>query len=132
MLNVRATDVDSGATHKLSPLPNPRHLSRQDLAWMAAREAVEAAGAPPVPTLSHATLSQLRCPLSKQPIEQPVVAADGHTYERSAIEAWVSSQLAARQQPCSPITGQPLAHTQLCPNHFMRSVLADGEAAALW
>ena len=40
----------------------------------------------------------------------PVVAADGHTYERAAIEAWLKSH------QTSPMTREPLAHKNLVPN----------------
>ena len=33
----------------------------------------------------HAAL----CPILHAPFREPVVAEDGHTYERSAIEAWL-------------------------------------------
>ncbi len=50
---------------------------------------------------------------------EPVVAADGESYERSAIEAWL-----AERGAISPATGVPLLHTQLVPNHALRSTLA--------
>ena len=55
-------------------------------------------------------------------LEDPVVAADGHTYERQAIEAWLSSQ-----RLTSPMTNEPLGDRLLYPNHCllaaMRAVL---------
>ncbi len=48
----------------------------------------------------------------------PVVAADGESYERAAIEAWLSEHGAV-----SPATGMPLQHTALVPNHSLRSLL---------
>ena len=50
---------------------------------------------------------------------EPVVAADGESYERSAMEAWLAERGAV-----SPATGAPLLHTQLVPNHTLRSTLA--------
>ncbi len=48
----------------------------------------------------------------------PVVAADGESYEREAMEAWLAERGAV-----SPATGAPLLHTHLLPNHTLRSTL---------
>jgi hypothetical protein len=45
----------------------------------------------------------------------PVVTADGHTYERSAIVDWFQ-----RGKRTSPLTGEPLQHEYLTPNHAAR------------
>jgi SUMO ligase MMS21 Smc5/6 complex component len=34
-------------------------------------------------------LDELSCPISFQLMTDPVVATDGHTYQRDAIEAWI-------------------------------------------
>merc|ERR1719162_1582579 len=47
----------------------------------------------------------------------PVVSVDGYTYERAAIARWFSS---SRN---SPVTGQPLPHSELVPNHSVRTLL---------
>jgi hypothetical protein len=57
-----------------------------------------------------------RCPITIQPFEDPVVAADGHTYERSAVERWF-----AGGNRTSPLTGARLQSTTLIPNHAERS-----------
>ena len=44
----------------------------------------------------------------------PVVASDGHTYERESIEQWMTTHDA------SPTTSQPLEHKMLIPNHLVR------------
>jgi hypothetical protein len=49
---------------------------------------------------------------------EPVVAADGHTYERAAVQDWLL------HHKMSPVTGVSLAHTRLVPNVLIRSVLA--------
>ena len=36
-------------------------------------------------------LNLMRCPITEAPFQDPVVAADGHTYERYAIEHWFRS-----------------------------------------
>ena len=54
----------------------------------------------------------------------PVVAADGHSYEKWAIERWCAL---ARPPavPLSPLTGAPLSHTTLTPNYTLRSLILE-------
>ena len=52
---------------------------------MAAHSPPDAAPATPTVSLDPALLASLECPLTLQTMQQPVVAADGNTYERSAI-----------------------------------------------
>lgn len=54
------------------------------------------------------------------PMIDPVVSADGQSYERLAIEAWF-----AAGETTSPVTGRPLPCQQLLPNHSLRSVIKD-------
>eukprot|EP00747_Dinoflagellata_sp_TGD_P169326 gnl/TRDRNA2_/TRDRNA2_198060_c0_seq1.p1 gnl/TRDRNA2_/TRDRNA2_198060_c0~~gnl/TRDRNA2_/TRDRNA2_198060_c0_seq1.p1 ORF type:complete len:608 (-),score=88.52 gnl/TRDRNA2_/TRDRNA2_198060_c0_seq1:37-1860(-) len=58
------------------------------------------------------------CPLSQQLMEDPVMCADGHSYERAFIERW----LAAGHRK-SPTTKETLAHTTLIPNMCLRSMI---------
>ena len=48
----------------------------------------------------------------------PVIAADGHTYERGSIAAWL------RQHDTSPVTGVRLQHSRLVPNVAARAMLS--------
>jgi len=57
------------------------------------------------------------CPLTKQIMSDPVIAADGFTYEREAIEQWF------RSQNTSPQTNLELPNTHLIPNHSLRSII---------
>lgn len=59
------------------------------------------------------------CPLTKEIFEDPVVAADGNTYERSAIITWL------RTSNLSPMTDMPLEHLSLTPNNAMRCMAAE-------
>ena len=43
-------------------------------------------------------------------MRDPVVTADGQTYEREAIERWISNQQGKGQAPTSPLTGAPRTH----------------------
>jgi hypothetical protein len=54
------------------------------------------------------------CPISCEIMKDPVIAADGHSYERGEIEGWL------RHHATSPKTNLPLAHKNLVPNHNLR------------
>ena len=49
----------------------------------------------------------------------PVVAADGRTYERAAMEEWL------QQHDTSPVTGTKLRHLRLVPNVVARGAIAN-------
>lgn len=53
----------------------------------------------------------------------PTVTADGHSYERVAIETWF------KNSSLSPATGKPLNDQRLTSNHALRNAI--GELAAL-
>ena len=50
----------------------------------------------------------------------PVVATDGHTYERSAIARWLKTS------DKSPMTGSVLFYKELVPNYGLLSNVQDG------
>ena len=64
-------------------------------------------------------LSRLICPITHMVMKCPVVAADGHTYERSAIEQWL------RTSSSSPVTNMPLTNKTLLPNFALRSIIIE-------
>ena len=66
----------------------------------------------------------LRCPITYKAMRDPVVTADGHSYERAAIERWLA------QQDTSPLTGEKLPHKQLLPNYAIKSHNAELRAKA--
>jgi len=66
----------------------------------------------PVPT-------SLECPITQLPIEDPVVAADGWTYERGAFERWAATRRASGLAVTSPLTGQELP-AETYPNRALR------------
>lgn len=53
------------------------------------------------------------CPITGVPMIDPVVASDGHTYERNAISRWMQTSNK------SPLTGEVLAHSQLVSNYML-------------
>lgn len=55
------------------------------------------------------------CPITRLIIKRPVIAADGHTYDQGAIEEWFENK------KISPLTGEPMANTNLIPNHHLKS-----------
>ncbi|CUG84650.1 Hypothetical protein, putative [Bodo saltans] len=57
------------------------------------------------------------CPLTHELFEQPVVAADGHTYEASYMIQWLT------MRDTSPTCGTQLPHTELVPNYTLRSLM---------
>ena len=60
------------------------------------------------------------CPLSLEIYEDPVMAADGFSYERREIEAWF-----ARGKRTSPKTNAELPHVMLVPNRDLRAMCQD-------
>ena len=86
--------------------------------WLAirARERLRAAStlaaAEPTPPPD-----EVLCPITHDVMVDPVVTADGHSYERWAIVNWL-----ARGNSTSPLTGGQLEHTMLTPNHALRAL----------
>ena len=136
-------DADVAATRSSSSRsrsfgPSPESLAR------AARDLLTAAGAPP--TLEQTSMlaahqrrlrasvrhdaaegrapsasdrrrtRQPLCPITQTAMSDPVVALDGHTYERRAIEQWF-----ARGRLTSPVTNLRLPSVALVPNHALKS-----------
>lgn len=57
------------------------------------------------------------CPITQEIMLEPVIAMDGHTYEREAIlQALYTSML-------SPMTGQPMQNNMVIPNYNTRSMI---------
>ena len=54
--------------------------------------------------------------VAQEVMVDPVIAGDGFSYERAAIEEWI-----ARGSSCSPMTGALLPHCRLLPNFALRS-----------
>ena len=60
------------------------------------------------------------CPITQLIIKDPVIAQDGHTYERAAIERWFNMG-----KRTSPKTGAILPNITLIDNHAMRGLIED-------
>jgi hypothetical protein len=59
----------------------------------------------------------LMCPITQMEMRDPVVAADGHSYEREAIENWM------REHQKSPMSGEALDHAMLLPNTRLKAII---------
>ena len=62
--------------------------------------------------------ASMRCVIANETMAGPVITADGHSYERSAIEKWFGYGNAT-----SPSTGTFLSHLDLVPNFALRSAI---------
>ncbi len=54
------------------------------------------------------------CPITKEVMVDPVLASDGHVYERSAIQRLVGHASPLTRQPLLPNLTQSHAHKTLC------------------
>lgn len=75
-------------------------------------------------TINEDILRQVRgdeflCPITLQRMVDPVTASDGFTYERQAIEEWLSTH------DSSPCTGGLMTSLTLAPNVELRERIAD-------
>jgi hypothetical protein len=68
---------------------------------------------------SEALPNMPACPITGEPMRDPVVAADGHTYERVAIARWFTTS------DISPLTGSVVSHKNLVPNYMLLSSLQE-------
>jgi len=59
------------------------------------------------------------CPITREVMTDPVMATDGFTYERAAIEQWL------RTKSTSPQTNSKLSSTNLIPNHSLKSMIME-------
>ena len=60
------------------------------------------------------------CPITQDVMIDPVIATDGHTYERAAIAKWFEGG-----KRTSPKTGEELKATTLLPNHLVRRLIIE-------
>eukprot|EP00747_Dinoflagellata_sp_TGD_P184628 gnl/TRDRNA2_/TRDRNA2_40440_c0_seq1.p1 gnl/TRDRNA2_/TRDRNA2_40440_c0~~gnl/TRDRNA2_/TRDRNA2_40440_c0_seq1.p1 ORF type:complete len:707 (-),score=155.00 gnl/TRDRNA2_/TRDRNA2_40440_c0_seq1:30-2150(-) len=71
--------------------------------------------------LRHRIEPGFMCPIMHERMSEPVLAADGHTYEKQAIQRWL------QLHNTSPMTGAPLAHRYLTENFALRHLIASYE-----
>lgn len=68
--------------------------------------------------------SQLRCPITLSLMKDPVVAADGNTYDRAALERWFARH---SQSTTSPLTGAVLPSKLYFPVHTLKTLCQEHE-----
>jgi len=106
MNSVEDDDEELEEDEDFEEVPNPPHLptvkeERLQEVW----------------PLGDQSFSIFLCPITHDVMTDPVVSADGYTYERAAIARWFET---SRK---SPVTGQGLPHTDLVPNQSVRTLL---------
>jgi serine/threonine protein kinase len=76
----------------------------------------ELGGEVPRPAASNIP-EEFVCPITHEVMHDPVICADGKSYERAAIEAWLQTH------DSSPSTNLPLENKQLTPNIALRATI---------
>lgn len=61
--------------------------------------------------------SSFCCPITTEVLKDPVVAADGHTYERQHITEWL------QKSDTSPMTNETMEHKHLTPNFALVGIM---------
>ena len=100
--------------HRARPRAEVRDLVDELEAARHAAETISAAS----PKDQKEYPEEFCCPLSLEMMVDPVVAADGFTYERSHIDRWIRGGGVS-----SPMTGQRLPHTNLTPNLTLKAMI---------
>ena len=108
-------NLEQSPITRATPLPPPQPLG-SSAERRASRGSGEQLGASASPANPSDIPEDLLCPISHELMVDPVLAADGHAYERQHIESWL-----ARQQT-SPLTGEPLGSAALLPCHALRKM----------
>src|SRR5689334_18332378 len=60
---------------------------------------------------------QFFCPITQEIMRDPVIAEDGHTYEKVVIEKWLE------KSPTSPMTRQHISPAKLIPNFALKQLI---------
>ncbi|XP_035029910.1 WD repeat, SAM and U-box domain-containing protein 1 isoform X1 [Hippoglossus stenolepis] len=58
------------------------------------------------------------CPITRELMRDPVISADGYSYERESIESWIRGK-----NKTSPMTNLPLQTTLLTPNRSLKMAI---------
>jgi len=70
--------------------------------------------------------THFQCPITMELMQDPVMIATGHTYDRPAIQRWLDQG----HRTC-PVTGVRLRHLELIPNHAIRTAIQSWAPAEL-
>ncbi|OMO94849.1 hypothetical protein CCACVL1_05766 [Corchorus capsularis] len=72
-----------------------------------------------ISTVRSAPPNHFICPILKDVMDDPCVAADGYSYDRKAIEKWLANN------DNSPMTNLPLSNKILLPNYTLLSAIVE-------
>ncbi|XP_021253302.1 WD repeat, SAM and U-box domain-containing protein 1 isoform X2 [Numida meleagris] len=70
-------------------------------------------------TVSVAVPDEFLCPITRELMKDPVIAADGYSYEKEAMENWISNE-----RRSSPMTNLPLHSLVLTPNRTLKMAIS--------
>lgn len=103
---------------------NILHASEDDLCCSSLRSSYRSTPKSTSEDLDDERPKDHYCPISHEIFIDPVIAADGYTYERASIEQWIK-QTSDRGiiPPNSPMTGAPLENNNLISNFALRSLV---------
>ncbi len=107
-------DASQPASDKKPPYLDSAHppVTPEREALCAEIDAIDSAGKSDVPP-------EFKCPITLVAMRDPVVACDGHTYERSALmEAF------RKEHSVSPMTRQPISNSFVYPNYALVSLMS--------
>ena len=108
----KAAGSDIAAATEEEPAPTP------------GEPAPTLASAPsPAPVSPPEPPDEFICPISQELMVDPVLASDGHAYERQSIERWFEKRLT------SPKTGEALQTPALFANHPLRRMILEWREA---
>ncbi|XP_045043298.2 WD repeat, SAM and U-box domain-containing protein 1 isoform X4 [Desmodus rotundus] len=71
-----------------------------------------------VKTLSSEIPDEFVCPITRELMQDPVIASDGYSYEKEAMENWIS-----KKKRTSPMTNLVLSSAVLIPNRTLKMAI---------
>ncbi|XP_043432787.1 WD repeat, SAM and U-box domain-containing protein 1 isoform X5 [Prionailurus viverrinus] len=72
-----------------------------------------------VKTLSSGIPDEFLCPITRELMKDPVIASDGYSYEKEAMENWIS-----KKKRTSPMTNLVLPSVVLTPNRTLKMAIS--------
>ncbi|XP_066521073.1 WD repeat, SAM and U-box domain-containing protein 1 [Hoplias malabaricus] len=112
----KANNIDGAELLSLSKdsLSSDLHIESLGLRSKVLKKIEELRIAP----LSNGIPDEFLCPITHEIMKDPVIAADGYSYEREAIESWINTKSRS-----SPMTNLPLQTTLLTPNRTLKMAI---------
>ncbi|XP_076852475.1 WD repeat, SAM and U-box domain-containing protein 1 [Brachyhypopomus gauderio] len=112
----KANNIDGAELLTLSKesLGSELHIESLGLRSKVLRKLEELRAVP----VSDGVPDEYLCPITHEVMKDPVIAADGYSYEREAIESWISTK-----SRTSPMTNLPLHTTLLTPNRTLKMAI---------